>query len=178
MGIRSGHRDSQPTSLICVCIELLARNSRAVRAKHFVDAERTTPRSRASRNRGATFSAKPTRIGRSHSNRTLAGCYPRIAFAREASATSRPGSPGLEPSIRVRMGRPVTRRAVPIIFNTLVLDCLKPIFNRFGPHHPLLQFSNRISVHRHRCRKERFSQLRSPKSPKVTAVASAPVQQS
>jgi hypothetical protein len=25
------------------------------------------------------------------------------------------------------------------MLNTLVLDCLKPIFNRFGPHHPLLQ---------------------------------------
>ena len=26
------------------------------------------------------------------------------------------------------------------MLNTLVLDCLKPIFNSFGPHHPLLQF--------------------------------------
>ncbi len=26
------------------------------------------------------------------------------------------------------------------MLNTLVLDCLKPIFSRLGPHHPLLQF--------------------------------------
>jgi peptidoglycan/LPS O-acetylase OafA/YrhL len=26
------------------------------------------------------------------------------------------------------------------MLNTLVLDCLKPIFHRLGPHHPLLQF--------------------------------------
>jgi hypothetical protein len=26
------------------------------------------------------------------------------------------------------------------ILNTLVLDCLKPVFNRFGPHHPFFQF--------------------------------------
>ena len=26
------------------------------------------------------------------------------------------------------------------MLNTPVLDCLKPIFNRVGPHHPLLQF--------------------------------------
>ena len=77
------------------------------------------------------------------------------------------------------------------MLNTLVLDCLKPIFNRFGPHHPLLQFP--IAVARHLLvaglsyrfletpilkLKERFSQLRSPKSSKVAAVASVPVQQS
>ena len=26
------------------------------------------------------------------------------------------------------------------MFNTLVIDCLEPIFHRLGPHHPLLQF--------------------------------------
>ena len=86
------------------------------------------------------------------------------------------------------MGRPVTRRAVPIIFNTLVLDCLKPMFNRIAPHHPQLQFpiavASTVLVAGLSYRfletplprlKERFSQLRSPKSPKVTAVASLPV---
>jgi peptidoglycan/LPS O-acetylase OafA/YrhL len=77
------------------------------------------------------------------------------------------------------------------MLNTLVLDCLKPIFDRFGPHHPLLQFpiavactviaaglSYRFLETPFLRLKERFSQLRSAKSPKVTAVASMPVQQS
>jgi peptidoglycan/LPS O-acetylase OafA/YrhL len=71
------------------------------------------------------------------------------------------------------------------MLNTLVLDGLKPIFNRFGPHHPLLQFpiavagavlvaglSYRFLEMPFLRLKERFSQLRSPKSPKATAVAS------
>jgi peptidoglycan/LPS O-acetylase OafA/YrhL len=77
------------------------------------------------------------------------------------------------------------------MLNTLVLGCVKPIFNSFGPHHPLLQFpiavagtvlvaglSYRFLETPFLKLKERFSQLRSPKSPKVTAVASVPVQQS
>ena len=77
------------------------------------------------------------------------------------------------------------------MLNTLVLDCLKPMFNRIGPHHPLLQFpiavastvlvaglSYRFLETPFLKLKERFSQLRSPKSPKVTAVASLPDQQS
>ncbi len=71
------------------------------------------------------------------------------------------------------------------------IGCLKPIFNRFGPHYPLLQFliavagpvlvaglSYRFLETPFLRLKERFSQLRSAKSPKVTAVASVPVQQS
>jgi peptidoglycan/LPS O-acetylase OafA/YrhL len=77
------------------------------------------------------------------------------------------------------------------MLNTLVLDCLEPIFRRFGPHHPLFQFPiaaacavlvARLSyrfLETHFLRlKERFSQLRSAKSPKVTPVASVPIQQS
>jgi peptidoglycan/LPS O-acetylase OafA/YrhL len=77
------------------------------------------------------------------------------------------------------------------MLNTLVLDCLKPMFNRFGPHHPLLQFpiaaactvlvaglSYRFLETPFLRLKERFSQLRSPKSAKVTDVAIVPAQQS
>jgi peptidoglycan/LPS O-acetylase OafA/YrhL len=77
------------------------------------------------------------------------------------------------------------------MLNTLVLDCLKPLFNRIGPHHPLLQFpiavasavlvaglSYRFLETPFLRLKERFSQLRSAKSPKVNPVASVPVQQS
>jgi peptidoglycan/LPS O-acetylase OafA/YrhL len=76
------------------------------------------------------------------------------------------------------------------MLNTLVLDCLKPMFNMIGPHHPLLQFpiavastvlvaglSYRFLETPFLRLKERFSQLRSAKSPKVIAVASIPVQQ-
>ena len=70
------------------------------------------------------------------------------------------------------------------MLNTLVLDGLKPILNRFGPHHPLLQFpiavagavlvaglSYRFLEMPFLRLKERFSPF-SPKSPKATAVAS------
>jgi hypothetical protein len=40
------------------------------------------------------------------------------------------------------------------MLNTLVLDCLKPIFNRFGTSPSSYPISNRISVHRPRCRLE------------------------
>lgn len=71
------------------------------------------------------------------------------------------------------------------MLNTLVLDCLKLMFNRFGPHHPLFQFpialvatifvaglSYRFLETPFLQLKERFSQLRSAKSPKVTTVTS------
>ncbi len=77
------------------------------------------------------------------------------------------------------------------MLNTLVLDCLKPIFNRFGPHHPLLQFpialtctvlaaglSYRFLETPFLKLKERFSQLRPIKSSKFADVAPAPAQQS
>jgi peptidoglycan/LPS O-acetylase OafA/YrhL len=77
------------------------------------------------------------------------------------------------------------------MLNTLVLDCLKPIFNRFGPHHPLLQFpialactviaaglSYRFLETPFLKLKERFSQLRPAKSPKFPEVAPVPAQQS
>ncbi len=73
------------------------------------------------------------------------------------------------------------------MLNTLVLDCLKPILNRFGPHHPLLQFpialactilaaglSYRFLETPFLKLKERFSQLRSAKSSKLTDVAAVP----
>ena len=63
------------------------------------------------------------------------------------------------------------------MLNTLVLDCLKPIFNRLGPHHPLLQFpvalgctvlaaglSYRFLETPFLRLKERFSRLRPAKS--------------
>lgn len=71
------------------------------------------------------------------------------------------------------------------MLNTLVLDCLKLMFNRLGPHHPLFQFpialvgtifvaglSYRFLETPFLRLKERFSQLRSAKPQKVTAVAS------
>jgi len=77
------------------------------------------------------------------------------------------------------------------MLNTLVLDCLKPMFNKFGPHHPLLQFpiavaatvlvaglSYRFLETPFLRLKERFSQLRSAKSPKVTDGAPVAAQQS
>ena len=77
------------------------------------------------------------------------------------------------------------------MLNTLVLDCLKPIFNRFGPHHPLLQFpialactvlasglSYRFLETPFLKLKERFSQLRPIKSSKFADVAPVPAQQS
>ena len=77
------------------------------------------------------------------------------------------------------------------MLNTLVLDCLKPIFNRLGPHHPLLQFpialactviaaglSYRFLETPFLKLKERFSQLRPIKSSKVADVAPVPAQQS
>ena len=73
------------------------------------------------------------------------------------------------------------------MLNTLVLDCLKPIFNRLGPHHPLLQFplalaftviaaglSYRFLETPFHKLKERFSQLRPAKSPKFAEVAPVP----
>ena len=77
------------------------------------------------------------------------------------------------------------------MLNTLVLDCLKPIFNSFGPHHPLLQFpiavagtvlaaglSYRFLETPFLRLKERFSQLRPPKSSKFADVAPVAAQQS
>jgi len=77
------------------------------------------------------------------------------------------------------------------MLNTLVLDCLKPIFSKIGPHHLLVQFpiavAGTVLVAGLSYRfletpvlrlKERFSQLRSPKSAKVTDVAVVPAQQS
>ena len=40
------------------------------------------------------------------------------------------------------------------MLSTLVLDCLKPIFNTFGTAPSAAPISNRISVHRPRCRIE------------------------
>jgi peptidoglycan/LPS O-acetylase OafA/YrhL len=77
------------------------------------------------------------------------------------------------------------------MLNTLVLDCLKPMFNRLGPHHPLLQFpiavastvlvaglSYRFLETPFLRLKERFSQLRLPKSSKFADVAPVAAQQS
>lgn len=70
------------------------------------------------------------------------------------------------------------------MLNTLVLDSLKPIFNRLGPHHPLLQFpvavvctvlvaslSYRFLETPFLRLKERFSRLRPAKSTPDLAVA-------
>ena len=107
-----------------------------------------------------------------------AGCLRGLRLNRKAGTAVPAGS-----------GRPALYGMY--MLNTLVLACLKPIFNRFGPHHPLLQFpialactviaaglSYRFLETPFLKLKEWFSQLRSPKSPKVTAVASLPVQQS
>ena len=77
------------------------------------------------------------------------------------------------------------------MLNTLVLDRLKPIFNRVGPDHPLLQFpialtctvlaaglSYRFLETPFLKLKERFSQLRPAKSPKFPEVAPVPARQS
>jgi len=78
------------------------------------------------------------------------------------------------------------------MLNTLVLDCLKPIFNRLGPHHPLLWFpialagtvlvaslSYRFLETPFLRLKERFSQLRPAKStPDLAAALSAPARES
>ncbi len=47
------------------------------------------------------------------------------------------------------------------MLNTLVLDCLKPIFNRLGPHHPLLQFPRCAEI-----RKFELLAIYSPLSPR------------
>jgi peptidoglycan/LPS O-acetylase OafA/YrhL len=77
------------------------------------------------------------------------------------------------------------------MLNTLVLDCLKPMFNRLGPHHPLLQFpiavastvlvagvSYRFLETPFLRLKERFSQLRPPKSSNFADVAPVAARQS
>ena len=78
------------------------------------------------------------------------------------------------------------------MLNTLVLDCLKPIFNWFGPHHPLLRFpitvASTVIIAGLSYRyleapflrfKERFSQLRPAKSSfEKTGSSPLPVQQS
>jgi peptidoglycan/LPS O-acetylase OafA/YrhL len=78
------------------------------------------------------------------------------------------------------------------MLNTLVLDCLKPIFNRLGPHHPLLWFpialagtvlvaslSYKFLETPFLRLKERFSQLRPAKStPDLAAALSAPARES
>jgi peptidoglycan/LPS O-acetylase OafA/YrhL len=70
------------------------------------------------------------------------------------------------------------------MLNTLVLDCLKPVFGRLGPHHPLLQFpvalgctvlvaglSHRFLETPFLRLKERFSRLRPAKSTTDLAAA-------
>ena len=77
------------------------------------------------------------------------------------------------------------------MLNTLVIDCLKPIFSRIGPHHPLFQFpialtgtvlvaglSYRFLETPFLRLKERFSQLRSAKSSKLADVAPVTSQRS
>jgi peptidoglycan/LPS O-acetylase OafA/YrhL len=77
------------------------------------------------------------------------------------------------------------------MLNTLVLDCLKPMFSKVGPHHPLLQFpialactvfaaglSYRFLETPFLRLKERFSQLRPPKSSKFADVAPVAAEQS
>jgi peptidoglycan/LPS O-acetylase OafA/YrhL len=77
------------------------------------------------------------------------------------------------------------------MLNTLVLDCLEPIFRRFGPHHPLFQFpiatactvlvaglSYRFLETPFLRLKEKFSQLRIAKSSKLSGVAPVPAKQS
>ena len=73
------------------------------------------------------------------------------------------------------------------MLNTLVLDCLKPVFSRLGPHHPLLQFpitvvctvfvaglSYRLLETPFLRLKERFSRLR-PAKPTPDLAAALPV---
>jgi peptidoglycan/LPS O-acetylase OafA/YrhL len=78
------------------------------------------------------------------------------------------------------------------MLNVLVLDCLKPIFTRIGPHHPLLRFpivaactvlaaglSYRFLETPFLRLKERFSRLRPAKSSLgLTVPGAVPVQQS
>ncbi|MGB6598266.1 MAG: acyltransferase [Candidatus Acidiferrum sp.] len=78
------------------------------------------------------------------------------------------------------------------MLNTLVLDCLKPILNRVGPHHPLLRFpialvctvfvaslSYRFLETPFLRLKERFSRLRPAKStPELAPATAAPAAES
>jgi peptidoglycan/LPS O-acetylase OafA/YrhL len=76
------------------------------------------------------------------------------------------------------------------MLNTLVLDWLKPVFNRLGPHHPLLQFPIALActviaaglsyrfLETFLKLKERFSQLRPAESSKFANVAPVAAQQS